>query len=97
LADATGSMGNCITNVRANIISAWNTFSSSTNWNVQLGVAFYRDQDDSVPFQVLQKITGNTALIQTATNALVPMGGGDLPEGQMGALTQIGAVSTSVW
>ncbi|MBF4470178.1 VWA domain-containing protein [Flavobacterium sp. HJJ] len=97
LADATGSMANCIAKVQKNIIEAWNVFSKSTNWDVQLGVAFYRDNGDAVPFKVLQKITGNQKLIQDAVNALIPMGGGDIPEGQMGALTQIGILSNTGW
>ena len=97
LSDATGSMLNCIDNVQANIITAWNTFSKETKWDIELGVSFYRDAGDGTPFKILQKITGDTTSIQNAVNGLVAKGGGDTPEGQMGALTQIGVLGNSGW
>lgn len=97
LADATGSMGPCLANVKTNMITAWQNFQASTNWNVQVGVSFYRDSMDPQPFQVLQAITNNKNLIQTAVNNLSSIGGGDTPEGQFGALTLLAPRNSAGW
>jgi hypothetical protein len=97
LADATGSMANCIRNVQKNIIQSWDVFSRITNWDVGIGVAYYRDSTDHPPFEVLQKITKDTNLVQTAVNKLIASGGGDLPEAQLAALTLIAPYKTSGW
>jgi hypothetical protein len=97
LADATGSMGPAMNDVKANIVSAWNAFQTATGWNVQVGVSFYRDRSDTTPFQVLQTITANTSALQAAVNGLIADSGGDRPEGQIYALTQIASRSVSGW
>jgi len=97
LADATGSMSNCIADVKANIISSFEAFKKTVSWNIQLGISFYRDNGDTYPFQVLQKITGDTSLIQTAVNKLAAMGGGDAPEGQLGALSLVAERKNAGW
>lgn len=97
LADATGSMQPAIANVQANIVNAWKAFSVQTRWDVQIGIAFYRDSGDATPFQVVQQITSNTQAIQSAANGLVATGGGDRPEGQLYALTEAARRSVSGW
>lgn len=97
LADATGSMGPCMNDVKTNIISSFNAFKKTVNWDIQLGIAFYRDQSDATPFQVLQTITGNETYIQAAASKLIADGGGDRPEAQIAALAQLGSRKVAGW
>ncbi len=97
LADATGSMQPAMENVKANILSAYTKFKTQVNWDIKIGIAFYRDQTDITPFKVLQTITGDSNKIQNAANLLVADGGGDRPEGQMAALTLLAERSVAGW
>ena len=89
LSDATGSMIPSIDDVRSNFLDAYKNFCSVSKWDVQIGLSFYRDSTDPIPFEVLQKITGDDDKIQKASQALSAQGGGDRPEAQMYALTKL--------
>lgn len=97
LADSTGSMGNAIDNVKANFVESYSGLLSNTRWDAACGVAYYKDSTDPDPFKVLQQITKDPSLLQTAVNKLVASGGGDTPEGQLYALTQLATRATTGW
>lgn len=89
LADATGSMGAAINNVKTNMASIISTVEASQP-EAQWAVASYRDAGDSMPFTVHSDLTGDTAATLAAVNSLSAAGGGDAPEAQLNALWQIG-------
>jgi len=88
LADTTGSMGGAIANVIANATAVMNTVKASQS-SAQFGVAEYRDRGDIFVWQLNQNLTPTVATAQGAINTWNASGGGDFPEGQMVALTQI--------
>ncbi len=94
LADATGSMGNCIDNVHENIINTYLESRRNASCNLMMGLGFYRDIDvenDKDEYGVLQKITCGESDLQKAVTSLSENvhGGGDAAESQLYALTQI--------
>jgi hypothetical protein len=92
LADATGSMTNCINNVKANIVSTYEMERECANCDFEMGIGFYRDinvEGESEEYGVLQTITKNATDLQAAAASLIAKGGGDAAESQMYALTQI--------
>lgn len=98
LTDATGSMGTAIANVQADIVSAWERFKKAGKWDIEIGIAFYRDHPNKPVFKVLQTITRDENSIQSAANLLTPTGGGDRKEAQMYALTQLATpISNAGW
>jgi hypothetical protein len=94
LADTTGSMGPAITNVKTNAATIMNTVIAAQP-TANFAVAEYRDIGDAFVFRVNQALTDNTGAVQTAINGWVAGGGGDDPEAQMIALSQLatGAIS----
>ncbi|WP_139959188.1 vWA domain-containing protein [Flavicella sediminum] len=97
LADCTGSMKTAIDDVKANFISAYTALLTSTEWDAQVGVSYYKDSTDYDPFVVLEQITDNTTNLQSSVNKLIPKGGKDRPEGQLYALTQLADRTVSGW
>ncbi|NLR93820.1 vWA domain-containing protein [Flammeovirga agarivorans] len=97
LADNTGSMGSAINDVKANFVSAYQQLLTSTDWDAEVGVSYYKDSTDSDPFVVLQEITNDDVLLQSAVNNLNASGGGDTPEGQLYALTQLSERTVTGW
>lgn len=89
LADATGSMGSAIGNVRTNMAAIISTVEASQP-DAQWAVASYRDAGDAAPFTVHSNLTGDTPTTLAAVNSLSAGGGGDEPEAQLNALWQIG-------
>lgn len=88
LADTTGSMFGAIANVKANATSIMNLVRG-VQPDSQFCAAQYRDIGDSPLFNVDQAITASTAAVQTAINSWAAGGGGDIPEAQLNALTQL--------
>lgn len=89
LADATGSMGTAINNVKANmtaLITAVEGVQPDTQW----AVASYRDFSDASPFTLHSNLTGDTPTTVAAVNSMFASGGGDEAEAQLNALWQIG-------
>lgn len=98
LADSTGSMGTAMANVKANFLSAYQNFQKQQNWDVGVGIAYYKDVAvDRDPFVVLTPITTDSAAITNAIQKLNPSGGGDLPEDQLVALQLLATRKTSGW
>lgn len=88
LADTTGSMGGAITNVRNNATAIMNLVRA-VQPDSQFCAAQYRDAGDSPDYQVDQTITASTAAVQAAINTWAAGGGGDAPEAQLHALTEL--------
>ena len=95
LADATGSMRNCIDNVKSNIVDTYLKARQCSSSDIEMGIGFYRDinsEGDIEEYGVLQGITRQRSLLNRAVDSLAEnvQGGGDDPESQLYALTQIG-------
>jgi Tol biopolymer transport system component len=90
LIDTTGSMGEAIGNVRANVQAVINSVRAAQP-NAQFAVASYRDQFDgpNEVFNVRQQLTSSDAAVQAAVNALVADGGDDTPEDWINALVRV--------
>ncbi|MDX2360581.1 MAG: hypothetical protein QNK23_07230 [Crocinitomicaceae bacterium] len=97
LCDSTGSMYSAIGDVKADFIDAYKKLLAATQWDAQVGVAYYKDTTDADPYRVLASITDDDAGLQQAVNSLVPSGGGDQPEGQLFALTELSNRASSGW
>lgn len=98
LADSTGSMSAAMANVKADFLNAYQKFQKQTNWDVGVGIAYYKDVTvDPDPFVVLTPITTDSATITNAIKKLTPSGGGDIPEDQLAALQLLAARKTSGW
>jgi len=92
LADTTGSMGPALTSVAASIggIMADVLVESP---EAQFCAAQYRDVGDSPIFALDQALTTDTTAVQTAVSAWTASGGGDAPEDQLHALTEMAGAS----
>jgi hypothetical protein len=92
LADTTGSMGPALASVAASIggIMADVLVESP---DAQFCAAQYRDAGTSPVFALDQALTTDTTAVQTAINAWTASGGGDAPEDQLHALTQMAGAS----
>ena len=88
LADTTGSMGPAIANVRTNATSIMNMVRA-VQPDSQFCAAQYKDVGDTPVFRVDQVITADTTAVQNGINAWTAAGGGDEPEAQLNALTQL--------
>lgn len=88
LADTTSSMGTAVGNVAANATTIMNMVRA-VQPDSQFCAAQYRDSGDSPEFQVDQLVTSSIPAVQTAVNTWGPGGGGDIPEGQLHALTHL--------
>jgi hypothetical protein len=102
LADTTGSMGDALSALQTGLGSLITAIQTAQP-DAQLGVAEYRDNDqsygcvgDGFAYQLDQQITATTGDVQTAVNGLTASGGCDVPESQLNALTQIAADSPPV-
>ena len=89
LADTTGSMGAAIANVKSGATGIMNQVRTAQA-DSQFGVANYKDvTDGAAVFKLNQAVTSTIADAQTGINAWSASGGGDLPEAQLNALTQL--------
>jgi hypothetical protein len=92
LADTTGSMGSAIASVKTNAASIMST--TNAYGDMAYGVGAYRDVGDAYVYHLGQAVTTNTTAVQTAINAWVADGGGDGPEAQLYALSQVAGAGT---
>jgi hypothetical protein len=95
LADTTGSMGAALSDVKSSLTSIISSVSSAQP-DAQFAVASYRDVFDGAElFRVRQNLTDDSTALQNAVNGMTAGGGGDWPEAQLHALTQLasGAIS----
>ncbi len=89
LADTTGSMGGAIANVKTGSTGIMNQVRTAQA-DSQFGVANYKDfSDGAAVFTLNQAVTASIASAQTGINAWSASGGGDTPEAQLNALTQL--------
>lgn len=89
LADTTGSMGGAIANVKSGATGIMNQVRAAQA-DSQFGVANYKDvTDGAAVFKLNQAVTSTIADAQTGINAWSASGGGDTPEAQLNALTQL--------
>lgn len=96
LADTTGSMGGALVNVIANATTIMNDVIA-VQADAQFCAAQYRDAGDTPEFQVDQMITASVAAVQTAISSWSAGGGGDAPEAQLHALTELSDPTVSGW
>jgi hypothetical protein len=96
LADTTGSMGAALANVIANATTIMNNVLA-VQADAQFCAAEYRDAGDSFAFALNQAITGNTAAVQAAIGTWNADEGGDTPEAQLNALTQLSNPAIAGW
>jgi uncharacterized repeat protein (TIGR01451 family) len=94
LADATGSMGGAIANVRAGSTSIMNAVKSAQD-DSQFGAASYRDAGDAYVFRVEQDVTASIPAVQNGINSWTAAGGGDREEAQLYALRQLATGAAS--
>jgi hypothetical protein len=94
LVDVTGSMGGAIDNIKTNLANVISTIKASQP-AAEFAVASFGDIEDPNPFQVVQGLSADDAVLQTAVNSLTPGGGGDTPEDWINALHELstGAVT----
>lgn len=88
MADTTSSMTPSIANVRTNA-SAILTQLQTAQPTARFAVAEYRDTGDAFEYRVDTQLTGNTADVVSGINTWSAVGGGDIPEGWIGALGRI--------
>ena len=94
--DETGSMGPAIANVKAEMSSIVSSVQSAQPL-AQFAVTSYRDVSDGAQlFQVETGLTGDQTTAQTAIDSLSAGGGGDLQEGQLNALWQVGSGGSAI-
>jgi hypothetical protein len=92
LADATGSMTNCIKDVKSNMLGTFIETRKYAHCDFDMGLGYYRDIAVEGPIEeygVLQTITNDDTKLKKAIEALKVKGGGDAAESQVYALTQI--------
>ena len=87
LADTTGSMCSAIANVKAGAASIMSSVAGLGD--VQFAAAEYKDIYDTYTWKVNSSFTSSTATTQGGINQWYASGGGDGPEGQMIALTDL--------
>lgn len=88
--DSTGSMGDAIANVKAEMASIISTVQGAQP-TAEFAVVSYRDEGDGAElFRVRTDLTGIPSDATTAINGISAGGGGDIPEAQLNALWQIG-------
>jgi hypothetical protein len=90
LADTTGSMGTALASVQANIGTIVSAILADSP-SAQFCAASYKDIGDTVPYSLDQGLTTNTTDLATGVATWSASGGGDTPEGQLNALTQLAA------
>ena len=91
LVDRTGSMGNAIDNVKANMSDVIAAVRASQP-DAQFAVTQYCDFGDPEPaFNVVQGLTGDDAAVLAAVDSIALCDGSDWPEAQLNALWEIGS------
>lgn len=93
LADTTGSMGDAIASVRSGATGIMNLVRASQP-DSQFGVASYRDVGSSYVYRLEQAVTSSIPDAQAGINSWVADEGGDTPEAQLFALTQVAGAAT---
>jgi hypothetical protein len=88
MADTTASMTPSIANVRTNAGSILGQIQSAQP-TARFAVAEYRDSGDSPEYRVDTQLTGTAADVVAGINTWSAGGGGDFPEGWIGALGRI--------
>lgn len=96
LADTTGSMGAALANVIANATDIMNDVLA-VQPDAQFCAAEYRDVGDSFAFALNQAITADTAAVAAAIGTWDAAEGGDVPEAQLNALTQLSNPAIAGW
>ena len=96
LADATGSMASAIADVKNNLKSGSETLREENDWDVGIGVAWYRDTADGDRdiFDNVLGITTDLNKLNSALNEIKASGGGDTLEAQMYALYRLAKQKT---
>jgi hypothetical protein len=93
LADTTGSMGPHLANVQAGIGTIIAGVLAESP-NAQFCAAQYEDVGDPFTFSLDQDLTSNTTDVQNAVNSWSAIGGSDIPEDQLHALTEMATTPT---
>ncbi|MDF1594977.1 MAG: VWA domain-containing protein [Acidimicrobiia bacterium] len=88
LADTTGSMSGALANVKANATAIMTTVQTAQP-TAQFAAAQYRDFGDAFVYNLDAALTPTIATVQAAIGAWSAGGGGDIPEAQLNALTQL--------
>jgi hypothetical protein len=104
LADTTGSMGDALTDMKANVAGIMNQVLSAQPL-AQFGVASYKDFGctisgvEETPFTLEQALTTSTSAVQTGVNSwsTVPGSGCDKPEAQLWALYKLATDGGAGW
>lgn len=95
LVDRTGSMGDAIDNVKANMADIISTVQTAQP-EAQFAVASYCDVGEPNPFLLHTDLSADTATVTAAVNSITLCGGGDEAEEQINALWEIGAGGDAV-
>ncbi len=99
LIDTTGSMGGTISNVQTSLSASGGIIDQIRSMisDAQFGVGDFKDSVDPYVYRNDTSITASAATAQTGVNGLSAGGGGDEPEGDVGALYSVasGAAITS--
>lgn len=96
LSDATGSMTAQIASVQDRFGMLVNARREASG-DVAFGVGYYRDEEDSPPFENLQSITKDLGAVDNAINRLEAKDGGDTPEANLFAINQVATESSIGW
>lgn len=88
MADTTSSMTPSISNVRTNASSILSQLQTAQP-TAQFAVAEYRDTGDAFEYRVDTQLTATTSDAVAGINTWSAVGGGDIPEGWIGALSRI--------
>ena len=86
LADATGSMSNCISDVKSNMVGTYIETRKYAHCDFDMGLGFYRDiavEGPNEEYGILQPITNDHNELQRAIDKLTVKGGGDAAESQV--------------
>lgn len=96
LSDATGSMAEEIREVQENFDMLVDARRNASG-DVAFGVGFYRDEEDIPPFENLQSLTTNLGLVDTAIASLNAVDGGDIPEANLFAISEVATNPSIGW
>jgi hypothetical protein len=100
LADTTGSMGTAVDAVKAQVGDIMTNIGTITGINVAYGAGNYRDFNSGDPFVFQNNISitaSNNAAVTAAVGTWALGNGGDTPEGQLFALTQVADTAVVGW
>ena len=96
LSDATGSMSAQIAEVQENFGMLVDARRNASG-DVAFGVGFYRDEEDTPPFENLQSLTKNLELVDSAIDSLTAAAGGDFPEANLFAISEVATNPSIGW